>query len=165
MQSSTSGARSTTRRTLCSTWRDPCPTADCSESEGPLHDELGALISAAGGRTLALFTSWRAMRAAAVALVDRLPFPILTQADLPKPALIEAFRDDEAMCLFATLSFWQGVDVPGRTLSLVAIDRIPFPRPGEPVLQTRGGSGPGAPLSAPSTFPGPGPCWPRVPAD
>ena len=70
-------------------------------------------------------------------LRDRLAFPILAQSDLPKPALIEAFQSDDATCLFATLGFWQGVDIPGRTLSLVTIDRIPFPRPDDPVLQAR----------------------------
>jgi ATP-dependent DNA helicase DinG len=107
------------------------------ESEPALHDELEALITAAGGRTLALFTSWRSMRAAVEALRGRLDVPVLAQSDLPKPALVESFRDDEATCLFATLGFWQGVDVPGRTLSLVTVDRIPFPRPDEPVLQAR----------------------------
>jgi ATP-dependent DNA helicase DinG len=56
---------------------------------------------------------------------------------MPKPRLIEAFTADEATCLFATMGFWQGVDVPGRSLSLVVIDRIPFPRPDEPLLQAR----------------------------
>ena len=115
------------------------------EAEPAIHAELEALITAAGGRTLALFTSWRAMLAAVEALRTSLPFPILAQADLPKPALVEAFRSDEATCLFATLGFWQGVDVPGRTLSLVTIDRIPFPRPDDPVLQARRDrAGPGA---------------------
>ncbi|HEY1466930.1 MAG TPA: ATP-dependent DNA helicase, partial [Acidimicrobiales bacterium] len=107
------------------------------ESEPAIHDELAALMTAAGGRTLALFTSWRAMTAAVAALRDRVEFPILAQSDLPKPALIEAFQSDEATCLFATLGFWQGVDIPGSTLSVVAIDRIPFPRPDDPVLQAR----------------------------
>jgi ATP-dependent DNA helicase DinG len=105
--------------------------------EPAMHDELEGLINAAGGRTLALFTSWRAMGAARDALAPRLPFPLLSQADLPKPALIKAFREDEHACLFATLGFWQGVDVPGRALSLVTIDRIPFPRPDDPLLQAR----------------------------
>jgi ATP-dependent DNA helicase DinG len=105
--------------------------------EAALHTELEALIVAAGGRTLALFTSWRAMDAASRALGPRLPWRVLTQRDLPKPALIEAFRDDEESCLFATMGFWQGVDLPGRTLSLVTIDRLPFPRPDDPVLQSR----------------------------
>jgi ATP-dependent DNA helicase DinG len=105
--------------------------------EAALHRELEALIVAAGGRTLALFTSWRAMEAAARALAPRLPWRVLTQRDLPKPALIEAFRSDEQSCLFATMGFWQGVDLPGRTLSLVTIDRLPFPRPDDPVLSAR----------------------------
>jgi ATP-dependent DNA helicase DinG len=61
----------------------------------------------------------------------------MTQSDLPKPALIEAFTSDESSCLFATMGFWQGVDVPGAALSLVVIDRLPFPRPDEPLLQAR----------------------------
>ena len=107
------------------------------EAEPALHDELEVLIRAAGGRTLALFTSWRAMRAAVEALRARLEVPVLAQSDLPKPALVEAFRSDDATCLFATLGYWQGVDVPGPTLSLVTLDRIPFPRPDDPVLQAR----------------------------
>jgi ATP-dependent DNA helicase DinG len=102
-----------------------------------MHDELEALIRAAGGRTLALFTSWRAMRAAAEALENRLPWRLLTQEDLPKPALIAAFADDETSCLFATMGFWHGVDVPGPALSLVVIDRLPFARPDEPLVQAR----------------------------
>ena len=121
------------------------PDRRSPEAEPALHRELETLIVAAGGRTLALFTSWRAMRGAVEALSDRLPFPILSQSDLPKPALVEAFRRDEATCLFATLGFWQGVDVPGPTLSLVTIDRIPFPRPDDPVLEARRElAGPGA---------------------
>ncbi|MHB1912983.1 MAG: ATP-dependent DNA helicase, partial [Acidimicrobiales bacterium] len=105
--------------------------------ESALHEEIAALAGAAGGRTLALFTSWRAMHAAAEALVGKLPGHLYTQADLPKPALIDAFTSDESACLLATQGFFQGVDVPGRTLSLVCIDRIPFPRPDEPLNQAR----------------------------
>jgi ATP-dependent DNA helicase DinG len=105
--------------------------------EPAMHQELEALIRAAGGRTMALFTSWRAMERAAEALTESLPWPVLTQADLPKPALVEAFKREEHSCLFATMGFWQGVDVPGPALSLVTIDRIPFPRPDEPLLQAR----------------------------
>ncbi len=105
--------------------------------EPAMHDELAALITAAGGRTLALFTSYRAMDAAIEALRPRLTTPILGQRDLPKPALVAAFTEDESASLFATMGFWQGIDVPGRTLSLVTIDRLPFPRPDEPLLQAR----------------------------
>jgi ATP-dependent DNA helicase DinG len=106
-----------------------------------VHTELAALIEAAGGRTLALFTSWRAMNVAVETLrpilTGRLGLRVLTQADLPKPALLAEFARDETSCLFATAGLFQGVDIPGRTLSLVTIDRIPFGRPDEPLLQAR----------------------------
>ncbi len=107
------------------------------EFEPATHEELAALIDAAGGRTLALFTSWRAMNGAVAALKPRLPYHILSQADLPKPALLKAFADDTEACLFATVGLFQGVDVPGATLSLVTIDRLPFPRPDDPLLEAR----------------------------
>lgn len=113
--------------------------------QAAMHDELRSLITAAGGRTLALFTSWRAMTAAVDALRPCVPWRVLAQGDLPKPALIEAFSSDEQSCLFATMGYWQGIDVPGPALSLVTIDRIPFPRPDEPLLQARRErAGPGA---------------------
>lgn len=113
----------------------PNPNSDAFRAAA--NDELEALINAAGGRTLALFTSYRAMDEAAEAMRDRLDMPILTQRDLPKPALVKAFADDEETCLFATAGLFQGVDVPGQTLSLVVIDRIPFPRPDDPLLSAR----------------------------
>jgi ATP-dependent DNA helicase DinG len=100
-------------------------------------DELVALIEAAGGRTLALFTSYRSMQAALEAVPGRVRTPVLAQGQLPKPALIEAFAEDESASLFATMGFWQGIDVPGRTLSCVVVDRLPFPRPDDPLLQAR----------------------------
>ncbi|HET6795147.1 MAG TPA: ATP-dependent DNA helicase [Acidimicrobiales bacterium] len=106
-------------------------------ADAAIHDELVALIKAAGGRTLALFTSWRAMERAAEAVRGRVDYRVLLQSDLPKPALVEAFSGEETSCLFATVGFWQGVDVPGRTLSLVTLDRLPFPRPDEPLFQAR----------------------------
>ncbi len=113
----------------------PDPRSD--EYRDAVVDELSALIEAAGGRTLSLFTSWRALEETAELLVDRIEFPLLTQRDLPKPKLIEQFTDTDESVLLATLGFWQGVDIPGATLSLVTIDRLPFPRPDEPLLQAR----------------------------
>lgn len=113
------------------------PDPRSGEFEAASHDELEFLIGAAGGRTLALFTSWRAMGAARKALDARVPFRLLAQNDLPKPALIEAFRSDETSCLFATMGFWQGVDVPGQACSLVTLDRLPFARPDDPLAQAR----------------------------
>ncbi|MFN8050538.1 MAG: ATP-dependent DNA helicase [Acidimicrobiales bacterium] len=100
-------------------------------------DELVRLIGAAGGRTLALFTSHRAMNEAADAVADRVGVAVLRQGDRPKPALIEEFATDETSCLFATMGFWAGIDVPGPALSLVTIDKIPFPRPDEPLMAAR----------------------------
>ncbi|MCU0310269.1 MAG: ATP-dependent DNA helicase [Acidimicrobiales bacterium] len=102
-----------------------------------VHEELAALIEAAGGRTMALFTSHRALRGAFEALRPRLDVPVLAQDDLTKAALVARFTADPESCLFATMGFWQGVDVPGATLSLVTIDRLPFPRPDDPLLQAR----------------------------
>jgi ATP-dependent DNA helicase DinG len=100
-------------------------------------DELCELITAAGGRTLGLFSSMRAARQAAAELRDRVGFPVLCQGDDPTSQLISKFADDEPTCLFGTLSLWQGVDVPGRSLQLVVIDRIPFPRPDDPLASAR----------------------------
>ena len=113
------------------------PNPNSAGFRAAVHDELVALITAAGGRTLALFTSWKAMDEAAAAVRSRVDVPILTQRDLPKPALVKTFADSEDTCLFATAGLFQGVDVPGRTLSLVVIDRLPFPRPDDPLLSAR----------------------------
>ena len=114
--------------------------------------ELGELIDAAGGRTLALFSSWRGVEAADAHLrnvLKELPITIITQkrGDAVGP-LVERFAKDETSILLGTMSLWQGVDVPGSSCILVAIDRIPFPRPDEPVMSARasladaaGGSG------------------------
>ena len=105
--------------------------------ESALHEELAALIEAAGGRTLALFTSYRAMDRAAEVLREQVDHKIYTQRDLPKPELLRRFAAETESCLFATMSMWQGVDVPGESLSLVVIDRLPFPRPDDPLLEAR----------------------------
>ena len=118
-------------------------------SEDAVHEELAQLIDAAGGRTLALFTSRRATQAAAEALTPGLPYTLLLQGDLPKGRLLEEFARDETSCLFATLGFWQGVDIPGHALSLVTIDRLPFPRPDDPLLQAAP-----RPRGRPCLFPG-----------
>jgi ATP-dependent DNA helicase DinG len=114
--------------------------------------ELGELIDAAGGRTLALFSSWRGVEAADAHLrkvLAELPIKIITQkrGDAVGP-LVERFAQDETSILLGTISLWQGVDVPGSSCILVAIDRIPFPRPDDPVMSARsaevdaaGGSG------------------------
>ena len=113
------------------------PDRRAPQAEAALHAELALLIAAAGGRTLALFTSRRATEEAAAALAPDLPYQLLLQGELPKGRLLEEFAHNETSCLFATLGFWQGVDIPGRSLSLVTLDRLPFPRPDDPLLQAR----------------------------
>jgi ATP-dependent DNA helicase DinG len=100
-------------------------------------DEIAGLVEAAGGRTLGLFSSMRAAKQAAEAMRGRLDTPILCQGDDSTMQLVEKFAADEATSLFGTLSLWQGVDVPGPSLSCVIIDRIPFPRPDDPLVAAR----------------------------
>lgn len=100
-------------------------------------DELTELVTAAGGRTLGLFSSMRAARQAAEELRDRLDRPVLCQGEDSTSQLVSKFADDPATSLFGTLSLWQGVDVPGSSLSLVVMDRIPFPRPDDPLASAR----------------------------
>ncbi|NLG54532.1 MAG: ATP-dependent DNA helicase [Rhodococcus sp.] len=100
-------------------------------------DEIAELIDAAGGRTLGLFSSMRAAKAAAEAMRERLDTPILCQGDDTTGTLVKTFAGSEETSLFGTLTLWQGVDVPGPSLSQVIIDRIPFPRPDDPLLEAR----------------------------
>ena len=113
----------------------PPPGRDGTQTE---HlDELAALIEAAGGRTLGLFSSMRAARSAAEVIGGRLDFPILCQGEDSLPQLIAKFAADPRTCLFGTLSLWQGVNVPGPSCQLVVMDRIPFPRPDDPLATAR----------------------------
>jgi ATP-dependent DNA helicase DinG len=114
----------------------PPPGRDGTGSREQL-DEIAALITAAGGRTLGLFSSMRAAKAAAEIMRERLDTPVLCQGEDTTSTLVQRFADDAETSLFGTLSLWQGVDVPGPSLSLVLIDRIPFPRPDDPLLTAR----------------------------
>ena len=102
-----------------------------------MADELHALITAAGGRTLALFTSRAAMDRTADALAALGGYEVLVQDRLPRPELVARFRAGPGSALFATQGFWQGIDLPGHLCRLVAIDRIPFPRPTDPLVAAR----------------------------
>ncbi|WP_427017011.1 ATP-dependent DNA helicase [Pseudarthrobacter sp. P1] len=100
-------------------------------------DELEALITAAGGGTLALFSSRRAAEDAAAAMRERLDMEILCQGESSMAALVKQFEAEPDTCLFGTMSLWQGVDVQGSSCRLVVIDRIPFPRPDDPLMTAR----------------------------
>jgi ATP-dependent DNA helicase DinG len=101
-------------------------------------DEIVDLVDAADGRTLGLFSSRRAAETAAEAVRERLPhLTILAQGEAQLPELARLFVEDPHACLFGTLSLWQGLDVPGETCQLVLIDRVPFPRPDDPLMSAR----------------------------
>ena len=124
----------------------PRPTA--SGLSDAAADELVELVTALGGRTLGLFSSRRAAERAAEVVRERTDLAVLLQGEEALPLLVRRFRDDRATCLFGVLSLWQGVDVPGEACQLVVIDRLPFPRPDEPLAAARaaavdaaGGSG------------------------
>jgi ATP-dependent DNA helicase DinG len=103
-----------------------------------LMAEIAELLKASDGRALGLFSSRRAAEIAAVYARKQLPsLTILCQGDAQLPDLTRRFIQDEKASLFGTLSLWQGVDVPGATCQLVIIDRIPFPRPDEPLIVAR----------------------------
>ncbi|WP_411084137.1 ATP-dependent DNA helicase [Streptomyces sp. cmx-18-6] len=106
-------------------------------SRTDMLDELAELVESAGGRTLGLFSSMRGAKAAAEELRGRLDKPILLQGEETLGELIKNFAADPATCLFGTLSLWQGVDVPGPSCQLVVMDRIPFPRPDDPLMSAR----------------------------
>ncbi|WP_326700312.1 ATP-dependent DNA helicase [Streptomyces sp. NBC_01754] len=106
-------------------------------SRTDMLDELAELVDAAGGRTLGLFSSMRAAQAAAEELRGRQDRTILLQGEETLGELIKNFAADPETCLFGTLSLWQGVDVPGASCQLVVMDRIPFPRPDDPLMSAR----------------------------
>ncbi len=95
------------------------------------------IIEASQGRAFLLFTSHRALQAAAEALRDQLDYPLLVQGDAPRFELLRRFRELGNAVLLGTGSFWEGVDVRGEALSMVLIDKLPFASPGDPVLQAR----------------------------
>ena len=120
--------------------RLPPPGRDGTAAE--VHDEIEALVRAAGGRTLGLFSSTRAARDAAEAMRERFAaeegeIAFLCQGEDQIATLVRRFARDPRTCLFGTLSLWQGVDVPGSSCHLVLIDRIPFPRPDDPLASAR----------------------------
>jgi ATP-dependent DNA helicase DinG len=124
------------------------PRPAASGLPDPAADELIRLVSALGGRTLGLFSSRRAAQQAAEVVRARTDLTVLLQGEDALPLLVRRFREDRASCLFGVMSLWQGVDVPGDACQLVVIDRLPFPRPDEPLAAARsaavdaaGGSG------------------------
>ncbi|MBW2544037.1 MAG: hypothetical protein JRD43_00920 [Deltaproteobacteria bacterium] len=110
-----------------------------NEDNGPFQEEslkiIEKLIGASRGRALVLFTSYRHLDFVAEAV--KMPYPFKSQGDMPPAKLIKWFRDTPGSVLFATATFWQGIDIKGDDLSLVIIVRLPFSSPGDPVYQER----------------------------
>jgi len=113
------------------------PERNSPEAEAAIIDELVTLIRAAGGRTLALFTNRSVMQRVAEVVAPQLDTEVLVQGTLSRQRLIDQFRHSDEASLFAVTSFWQGIDVPGHSLSLVTIDRLPFSVPGDPLAEAR----------------------------
>lgn len=102
-----------------------------------LAEQMERILLASGGRAFCLFTSYRNMNAVHAQLASRLPYTVLVQGQGAKTAILDRFRQDEHSVLFATASFWSGVDVIGSALSVVLIDKLPFASPGEPIVEAR----------------------------
>jgi len=102
-----------------------------------IQDELRRLLEVSQGRALLLFTSFRAMETAYYSLKDQLPYPTFIQGEAPRHALLKQFSQEVQSVLFAVSSFWEGVDIPGESLSLVIIDKLPFEVPSDPVIMAR----------------------------
>jgi ATP-dependent DNA helicase DinG len=113
------------------------PEPDRATPSGAVMDMIGRLLAISRGRALVLFTSVRNMEAAYAGLRDTIPMKVMIQGGAPKRALLAEFRDDISSVLFATASFWEGVDVPGEALSLVIIDKLPFDRPTDPIIEAK----------------------------
>ena len=100
-------------------------------------DEIATLLALSEGRAFCLFTSYSQMNELFERLRERLDFPLLLQGTAPRSVLLERFKTTANAVLFATASFWQGVDVPGEQLSCVIVDRLPFAVPSDPIVAAR----------------------------
>ena len=100
-------------------------------------DEVAALLALSEGRALVLTSSYRALEVLRARIVGRVPYEVLVQGALPRERLLERFRSEVDSVLLATSTFWQGVDIPGESLSLLVIDKLPFSAPGDPLHEAR----------------------------
>jgi ATP-dependent DNA helicase DinG len=113
----------------------PDPRADGALDR--IVEEVTALCRISAGRALVLTSSYRTLEAVAAGIRGRIPYQILVQGEAPRERLLERFRNEVASVLVATSTFWQGVDIPGESLSLLVIDKLPFAAPGDPLVEAR----------------------------
>jgi ATP-dependent DNA helicase DinG len=100
-------------------------------------DEIVSLLTLSEGRALVLTSSYRALAVYRERVRGRVPYDVLVQGEAPRERLLERFRSEVGSVLLATSTFWQGVDVPGESLSLLVIDKLPFSAPGDPLHEAR----------------------------
>jgi ATP-dependent DNA helicase DinG len=113
------------------------PDYRSAEYLGKASDEIENILAISRGRAFVLFTSYQQMQACYKILAPRLPYPTLLQGRTSRSRLLEEFRNKENAVLFATSSFWQGIDVKGDALSCVIVDKLPFQVPSDPLVQAR----------------------------
>ncbi|WP_028580396.1 ATP-dependent DNA helicase [Desulfogranum japonicum] len=115
----------------------PFPEPTAQGYSDAVHQQLEKLVTLADGRALLLFTSFKAMETAYQFLKNRLPYPLHMQGEAPRKVLLQRFTTDIHSVLFAVSSFWEGVDIPGESLSLLVMDKLPFEVPSDPVIMAR----------------------------
>jgi ATP-dependent DNA helicase DinG len=113
------------------------PDPRAGDALGRLVEEVAALCRISAGRALVLTSSYRALEALAAGIRRLVPYEVLVQGEAPRERLLERFREDVTSVLVATSTFWQGIDVPGESLSLLVIDKLPFAAPGDPLVEAR----------------------------
>jgi ATP-dependent DNA helicase DinG len=118
---------------------DDFPQPSAAGYQKKLHEQMKELVSLSRGRALVLFTSFAALDAAWHVLRDELDYPIFRQGEMPRHVMLKKFINQTEAVLFAVASFWEGVDVPGESLSMVIIDKLPFEVPTDPVIMARMG--------------------------
>lgn len=116
---------------------DDLPLPGSAEFVSAITGRIAEILKLSSGRALVLFTSYYNLNAVYSSLRDTIPYRIFRQGEAPRTILLERFREDTHSVLLATGSFWQGVDVPGETLSCLIIDKLPFDSPGDPLVAAR----------------------------
>jgi ATP-dependent DNA helicase DinG len=113
------------------------PVPNAPDFGARIAQRISEIIESTQGRALVLFTSYHNLNIVWNILKDNVSYPILRQGDAPRSVLLDSFRTDVNSILLGTASFWQGVDVPGESLSCLIVDKLPFDSPGEPLVAAR----------------------------
>jgi ATP-dependent DNA helicase DinG len=117
--------------------QNPFPQPDRKEFPTEIQFIMNRILLASGGRALVLFTSFYNMRKIYPFLVENLPYPVFIQGEAPRNKLLQSFQQQTNSVLLAVASFWEGINVPGESLSCVIIDKLPFEVPSDPVIMAR----------------------------